>query len=146
MTTSTETYRTILVDSSAWIALAVSADTHHTAAVATYDTLQPLARYFTTWGVVSETYSWLLYHPGYRHAAAFLNEIQDMVGRGTLHMVYPTPASDSSTHRELARFADQQLSYVDAFNLVTARSTPSIDAIFAFDHHMHLAGLPVLPS
>ena len=146
MTTSIATYRTILVDSSAWIALAVSRDGHHTAAVATYDRLRLHVRFATTWGVISETYSWLLYRPGRRHATAFLNEVQDLLDRGTLHMIYPTPATDSSTHRELARFADQQLSFVDAFNLAAARSAPDIDAIFAFDRHMHLAGLPVLPS
>jgi predicted nucleic acid-binding protein len=76
----------------------------------------------------------------------FLNEVHDLATRGVLRVVYPTLATDSGTLRELARFADQQLSYVDAFNLVIARSTPDIDAIFAFDHHMQLAGLPVLPS
>jgi predicted nucleic acid-binding protein len=44
------------------------------------------------------------------------------------------------------RFQDQQLSYVDAFSLALIQLRPDIDAIFAFDHLMSLAGIPVLPG
>ncbi len=36
--------------------------------------------------------------------------------------------------------------YVDAFSIAIIQSRPDIDAIFAFDHHMALAGIPVLPG
>jgi predicted nucleic acid-binding protein len=48
--------------------------------------------------------------------------------------------------RVMDRFHDQTLSYVDAFSIALAQSRPDIDAIFAFDHHMIFAGLPVLPG
>jgi len=35
---------------------------------------------------------------------------------------------------------------VDAFSIALIQSRPEIDAVFAFDHHMNLAGLPVLPG
>ena len=35
---------------------------------------------------------------------------------------------------------------VTTFSIALIRSRPDIDAIFAFDHHMILAGLPVLPG
>jgi predicted nucleic acid-binding protein len=46
----------------------------------------------------------------------------------------------------IGRFHDQKLSYVDAFSIALIQSRPDIDAVFAFDHHMALAGLPVLPG
>ncbi|GAC1392253.1 MAG: hypothetical protein NVS4B11_19790 [Ktedonobacteraceae bacterium] len=46
----------------------------------------------------------------------------------------------------LERFQDQDLSYVDAFTLALIRTRPDINAIFAFDHHMAFAGLPILPG
>ena len=35
---------------------------------------------------------------------------------------------------------------VDAFSIALIQSRPDIDAVFAFDHHMALAGIPVLPG
>lgn len=137
--------RTILFDTSAWLALAVPSDTNHARAVVEYDRLRSASRYVSTWGVISETYTWLLYHAGRRYAGRFLNEVEDLVNRKLLRIVYPTASTDANARRELTRFDDQRLSYIDAVNLSVARSEPDIDAIFAFDHHMHLAGLPVLP-
>jgi predicted nucleic acid-binding protein len=48
--------------------------------------------------------------------------------------------------RNLSRFQDQDLSYVDALSLYVVQSRGDIDAIFAFDHHLALAGLPVFPG
>ena len=45
------------------------------------------------------------------------------------------------------RYHDQKLSYVKTFSpLRLIQSRPDIDAIFAFDHHMALASIPVLPG
>lgn len=51
-------------------------------------------------------------------------------------------------HKSLAPMAlrNQKLSYVDAFSIALIQSRPDIDAVFAFDHHMALAGIPVLPG
>lgn len=138
--------RTILFDTSAWIALAITNDAGHQAATEAYDDFRSSARYASTWGVVSETYTWLLYHAGRTYAAVFLNELEDLVSRRLLRIVYPTAEIDAQIRRELIRYPGEDISYVDAFNLAVARTDPNIDAIFAFDHHMRLAGLPVLPS
>jgi predicted nucleic acid-binding protein len=113
--------------------------------VETYDRLRPPARYFTTWAVISETYTWLLYHPGRRYANAFLVETGDLVSRRLLHVIYPTDELDGAARLELARYPDRVLSYVDALTLAVMRSNSQIDVIFAFDHHMQLSGKPVLP-
>jgi predicted nucleic acid-binding protein len=48
--------------------------------------------------------------------------------------------------RNLSRFPDQELSYVDALSLHIVQSRRDFDAIFAFDHHLALAGIPVFPG
>jgi predicted nucleic acid-binding protein len=62
--------------------------------------------------------------------------------------IHITPYSEMeiSIRKVIDRFQDQKLSYVDAFTIALMQRRPDIDAIFAFDHHMTLAGLPVLPG
>ena len=45
----------------------------------------------------------------------------------------------------LVRFDDQRLSYVDGHTLAILETRPDIDAVFAFDHHLALSGLPLVP-
>ena len=99
----------------------------------------------TTWGVLSETYTWLRYHSSHRDAQVFLQEFDALQETGTVRTVYPSSEMEPKIRQELLRFSDQDLSYVDAMTLVVARSTRDIGGIFAFDHHMSLSGLPVLP-
>jgi predicted nucleic acid-binding protein len=53
---------------------------------------------------------------------------------------------DTSAWLVLMNRKDQDLSYVDALSLYVVQSHSDIDAIFAFDHHLALAGLPVFPG
>jgi predicted nucleic acid-binding protein len=95
---------------------------------------------------VGETYTWLRYHTGYRSAERWLHEEAALHERGALEVVYPTAETDSGVWRTLSRFADQDLSYVDAFSLHVVHTRVDIDAIFAFDHHLSLYGAAVLPG
>lgn len=135
----------VLVDTSAWLALANRNDSHHQAATAFHRGLRRAQR-VTSWGILSETYTWLRYHTGYPAAERWLLETSALDAQGLIEVVYPGPATEPSVRRVLARFADQDLSYVDAFSLVVAESRRNVDAIFAFDHHLGLSGLPVLPG
>jgi len=60
--------------------------------------------------------------------------------------VFPDAQMEIGVRKVIDRFRDQALSYVDAFSIALVQSRPDIDAIFAFDHHMILAGRPVLPG
>ena len=135
----------VFVDTSAWLALFNRNDTYHGDAVAAHRDLAE-ARRVTSWGIVAETYTWLRYHIGYQAGDRWLREAAALEERGVLHVIYPNPGSEASVRRALARFADQDLSYVDAFTLVTVEFHSRIDAIFAFDHHLALAGLPMVPG
>jgi uncharacterized protein len=143
--TSTGEYRRVLVDTSAWVALANARDQFHAQAVALHRSLGPQVTRITTWGIVSETYTWIRYHRSYREAESWLHGIAALRERRVLLPIYPTEANDAGIDRILSRYSDQTLSYVDAFTLYLATRS-EFDAIFAFDHHMALAGVPVLPS
>lgn len=69
-----------------------------------------------------------------------------MENQGILEIIYPDALMEVRVGKVIARYQDQKLSYVDAFSIALIQSRPDIDAIFAFDHHMALAGIPVLPG
>jgi hypothetical protein len=83
---------------------------------------------------------------GYQEAERWLDVESHLERQGLLDVVYPDMAAEPAVHSLLRRFADQDLSYVDAFSLFTVQSRGDIDAIFAFDHHLTILGVTVLPG
>lgn len=138
--------RRIFVDTSGWLALVNRDERRHTAAVEFHRGLTGGVSRVTSWGIVAETYTWLRYHTGYRSAERWLHEEAGLQERGVLEVVYPTASMESGIQRTLSRFADQDLSYVDACSLHIVQARGDIDAIFAFDHHLSLYGAAVLPG
>ena len=138
--------RGVFVDTSAWLALLNRNDAHYREAVRFHHSLGFAVSFVTTWGVVSETYTWLRYHVGYRQAERWLHEEASLQERGMLDVVYPTATTEAAIHRILSRFSDHDLSYVDAFSLYVIQLRGDVSAIFAFDHHLTLTGKPVLPG
>lgn len=146
MTTSTTDIKRIFVDTSAWIDLMNSNEQHHTAAVTFHKSLSPMTLRITSWGIVSETFTWIRYHIGDREASKWLTLKDSMENQGFLQIIYPDSLMETGVHRVISRYHDQKLSYVDAFSIALIQSRPDIDAVFAFDHHMALASVPVLPG
>jgi uncharacterized protein len=146
MTTSIADIKRVFIDTSAWIDLMNSNERHHTAAVTFHKSLAPMTLRITSWGIVSETFTWIRYHIGNREASRWLTVKDAMENQGFLQVVYPDSQMEAGVRKVIGRYDDQKLSYVDAFSLALIHSRPDIDAIFAFDHHMTLAGIPVLPG
>ena len=146
MTTSMADIKRIFVDTSAWIALMNSNEVHHAASVSFHKSLAPMSLHVTSWGIVSETFTWIRYHIGGREATRWLSIKDSMENQGFLQVVYPDSQMEIGVRKVISRYHDQRLSYVDAFTIALMQSRPDIDAIFAFDHHMALAGIPVLPG
>jgi uncharacterized protein len=146
MTTSIADIKRVFVDTSAWIDLMNSNELHHTAAVAFHKSLDPMTLRITSWGIVSETFTWIRYHIGYREASRWLSLKDSLENQGFLQVIYPDSQMEIGVRKVIGRFQDQKLSYVDALTIALIQSRPDIDAIFAFDHHMSLAGIPVLPG
>jgi len=146
MTTSIADIQRVFVDSSAWIDLMNKNERYHAAAVAFHKSLNPMALRITSWGIVSETFTWIRYHIGSREASRWLSLKESLEQQGFLQVVFPDSQMEVGVRKVIERFHDQDLSYVDAFSIALIQSRPDIDAIFAFDHHMAFAGLPVLPG
>ncbi len=146
MTTSIADIKRVFIDTSAWIDLMNSNERHHAAAVAFHKSLAPMTLRITSWGIVSETFTWIRYHIGYREASRWLSLRDSLENQGFLQVVYPDSQMELGVRKVIVRFHDQQLSYVDAFSIALIQSRPDIDAIFAFDHHLTLTGIPVLPG
>ena len=146
MTPSIAEIKRVFIDTSAWIDLMNSNERHHTAAVSFHKSLPPMTLRITTWGIVSETFTWIRYHIGSREALRWLILKESLEHQGFLQIVFPDPQMEVRVRKVIDRFQDQSLSYVDAFSIALIQSRPEIDAVFAFDHHMILAGLPVLPG
>lgn len=138
--------RRVFIDTSAWIDLMNSNERHHLAAVTFHKSLAPMTLRITSWGMVSETYTWIRYHIGEREASRWLDVKDAMENQGFLQIIYPDPQMEAGVRKVIGRYHDQKLSYVDAFSIALIQSRPDIDAVFAFDHHMTLAGIPVLPG
>jgi predicted nucleic acid-binding protein len=145
-TTFTAEIKRVFIDTSAWIDLMNRKERYHAAAVAFHKSLSPMTLHITSWGSVSETFTWIRYHIGYREAARWLSLKDSLEHQGYLQLVYPDPQMEPGVRKVIDRFDDQRLSYVDAFPIAVIQSRPDIDAIFAFDHHLALAGIPVLPG
>ena len=146
MTTSTDDIRCVFIDTSAWIDLMNKKERHHAAAITFHRSLAPMTFRITTWGIVSETFTWIRYHIGSREALRWLTLKESLEHQGFLQVVFPDSQMEVGVRKVIDRFQDQSLSYVDAFSIALIQSRPEIDAVFAFDHHMILAGLPVLPG
>lgn len=143
MTTS---IRQMFVDTSAWITLMNKNERYHADAVALHKELDPLILYITSWGIVAETFTWCHYHVGHHEAMRWLSLKDSLERKGSLQIVYPSTLIEPRVRTVINRFHDQKLSYVDAFSIALIQTRPEIDAVFAFDHHMALAGIPVLPG
>ncbi len=146
MTISTTSIRRIFVDSSAWINLINKKERHYADAVAFHKSLNPLTLRITSWGIVSETFTWLRYHIGYQEASRWLMLKESLEQQGFLQAVFPDAQMEVEVRKVIDRFQDQDISYIDAFTIALVRSRSDIDAVFAFDHHMAFAGLPVFPG
>ena len=146
MTTYTANIHRIFVDTFAWISLINKKEQHYASAVAFHKSLKPATLRITSWGVVSETFTWMRYHVGQREATYWLTLKESFEQQGYLQVVYPNAQMEIEVRKILNRFQDQDLSYVDAFTLALIHTRPDINAIFAFDHHMAFSGLPVFPG
>ena len=73
--------RRVFIDTSAWIDLMNSNERHHIAAVTFHKSLAPMTLRITSWGIVSETCTWIRYHIGEREASRWLDVKDAMENR-----------------------------------------------------------------
>lgn len=133
--------RTIAVDSSGFIALVDTADKNHESAVQLLADVQRLRLpLVTTVPAVHETYRHLLYQLGRARARAFLSAVLD----GSITIDRTTPADDARALQLLNRYADVNLSSVDAVTMAVMERL-QIASVFSFDDDYFMAGFIRVP-
>lgn len=135
---------TIFIDTGAWIALLSTNDQHHDAAVNFYKSLKHTIRRTTSNFIIAETYTWLRYKAGFKHAATFLSTINKAKDNESLRIILDDTHIHLSAEQLLKQYSDQKLSYVDALSIAMMKEN-QINLVFCFDHHFSLAGLERVP-
>ncbi|HYU76460.1 MAG TPA: hypothetical protein VEL31_27635, partial [Ktedonobacteraceae bacterium] len=110
MTTSIADIQRVFVDSSAWIDLMNKNERHHAAAVTFHKSLNPMTLRITSWGIVSETFTWIRYHIGSREASRWLSLKESLEQQGFLQVVFPDSQMEVGARKVIDRFHDQDLS------------------------------------
>jgi predicted nucleic acid-binding protein len=129
----------VFADSGIFIAFLDRSDHYHQAAVRLF--ADPPRRWYTSLGVVWETYGWFLHWLGEESARAFRLALGDLPRLELL-------ALDAAHHRSVAlmleRFRGPKLTYVDSSSLVFLAER-RIREVWGTDRDLALGGARVLP-
>ncbi|OPY60332.1 MAG: Ribonuclease VapC20 [Pelotomaculum sp. PtaU1.Bin065] len=125
------------IDTGGLIALLDVSDPYHKESSAFYNSLKKSTLLFTSTLVISETYTWLLYHCGHSLANRFLGIIENAIKTGYIRSIIPDNDLINKTHAVLRAYEDQNLSYPDAMSFVIVELY-DIQNIFGFDNHFYI--------
>lgn len=129
------------MDTGAWIAITVARDRHHQAAVAIHRRLLHQAMVLATTNlVVSEAHVAIRRVGGHAPATRFLQSLRHS---SRLLKLYSDADLEAQAEDILARYADQDFSFVDAVSFAVMRRRGIAEA-FAFDQHFLTAGFVLL--
>jgi len=104
----------IFVDTSAWDAIADSADAHHLAALRCKDEMAGQYRLVVTNYVLDELYTLLLMNIGYQRAVAFKRQLDALTQEGVLKVVWVSEEIAAEAWRVFERFnVDKEWSFTD---------------------------------
>jgi hypothetical protein len=132
----------VFVDAGAWYALADKDDANHRKASSIYPSLLSTSgRLITSNLVIAEAYVLVRMELG--HGAA-LNFLERMHTSPRIARVYSTEAIESEARALLAKYGDQDFSYVDAVSFAIMKRQ-KIRKAFAFDKHFPAAGFVMVP-
>ncbi len=138
--------RPIFVDTSAWLAMAVTRDRYHRKAAAFYRKIaQERTPLITSNYVLVETYTRIRYDDGHEKAVSFHDIIIKAVQAGRLHVEWIGPSLHNEAWKIFRDFDDQEFSFVDCTSFVIARRQ-NVEAVFAFDHHFSTMGFVLKPQ
>ena len=132
--------RRVLVDTSAYFALADTRDAHHDdARLILGNLLAARYRQFSTNVLIIECHALILSALGIPRGVRFLRDI-----RGSNTTIIRVRAQDEERAQQiLFRFADKDFSFADAISFVTMERL-GITHAFTFDHHFAQYGFTVL--
>jgi len=134
--------RRVLIDTSAYYALADPQDAHHSAAAVIIERLarESSVRIFTTNFIIAETHALLLARRGRAVARRVLLEID----QSATTVVRVSTADESHAREIIFRYEDKDFSLTDALSF-TVMERFHMNQAFTFDRSFAQYGLAVLP-
>ncbi len=135
----------LFLDSSAFVARALSDDAKHDAAMAVFTDLSqgklPYRLLYSSNFVLDETVTFLLYQAGPRVAVETLNRLRISPSLRILHV---SEDVESAADEVFRMYASSKVSYTDCTTKVLM-GREGIDAGFSFDRDFEIMGLPRIP-
>lgn len=135
----------VFIDTGAFYALIDRDDTHHVIACKQWAGLlnQKRLLYITNY-IISETYTLLRYRLGWDIACKFLKVIEESSELGRIKIMTVPEETEKYARKLLVKFADKDLSYIDATSMATIKME-QIPLAFSFDGHFQLAEAKIVP-
>jgi predicted nucleic acid-binding protein len=129
--------RRVFLDSSAWLAVLDTDDSHHVEAVERFGRLLGSQTIFvTTILVIAETQIFLRRRGGHEKAMIFLKNANESP---RIEIAYPNARLELEAKRILRQYADQDFSLADAVSFAYMRENGLTEA-FTYDRHFATAG------
>jgi predicted nucleic acid-binding protein len=137
--------RQILVDTSAWDAIADSGDPNHDVALLFRDEIAGQCQLVVTNYILDELYTLLLMNVGYRRAVDFKTKLDILVEESVLEVVWVSEDIASEAWTVFERFnVDKQWSFTDCVSYVVMKQR-RITEVFAFDDDFAQMGFMCRP-
>lgn len=132
--------QTVFLDTGVFIAFLNKRDQWHDEAVALFSQQRP--KWFTSYLVVSEAYSWFLHRMGEEPARTFRMFLGSLE---KLRILEATRHHHADVLRKLDKLRGARLTYVDASSLCFL-DEHKIRRVWSTDHHLALTGAEVIPK
>lgn len=138
--------RSIIVDTGAWIALAVRRDQYHTVAATQARRLaRILTPLLTTNYILLETYTYIRYHYGHQKALELDTFLQNLVSSRRLTVAWITEETHARALEIFRKYEDQLFSIADCASFVVARDR-KVREVFGFDRNFLTMGFILKPG
>lgn len=125
--------RQILVDTSAWDAIADGGDPNHEVALLFRDDIAEQCRLVVTNYILDELYTLLLMNIGYQRAVDFKRNLDVLIEEGILEIVWVSKEIATEAWIVFEQFnVDKQWSFTDCVSYVVMKQR-GITEVFAFD-------------
>jgi uncharacterized protein len=135
----------LFVDTSAWVAMSDSKDTHHLRAITLNQQVTRRYQLVITNYILDETYTLLLMNVGYPSTVNFKHKLDFLMQKDILEAIWVTPAIADQAWAIFAQFnVDKRWSFTDCVSFVAMKQR-GITEVFTFDHHFSQMGFVCYP-
>ncbi len=130
----------IFVDTSAWAAIADSADQYHEVALLVQEEIAGKYQLVISNYILDEAFTLLLMNVGYQRTFEFKQKLEVLIQAGILQVVWVTAEFAEEAWQVFEQFnTDKHWSFTDCVSYVVMKRYGIVEA-FTFDHHFKQMG------